>query len=181
MPPSSWYALTVKPRHEQTASQHLRAKDLEQFLPTYRAVRRWSDRRKELDLCLFPGYVFCRFSYAERLQVLGTPGITSIVGFAKTPAPVPDSEIDAIQAMVKSGRAFEPWPYLRAGDRVRIDEGCLQGLSGALIREKDRWRVVVNVELLQRSVAVELDREALTPIHDLRKPIYQPASLLKAG
>jgi transcription antitermination factor NusG len=134
-------------------------------LPTYRAIRRWSDRRKELDLCLFPGYVFCRFSYEERLLVLGTPAITSIVGFAKTPAPVPDSEIDAIQAMVKSGRALQPWPYLRAGDRVRIDEGCLQGLSGALVREKDRWRVVVNVELLHRSVAVEVDREILTPIH----------------
>lgn len=178
---SSWYALTVKPRHEHAASQHLRAKDLEPFLPTYRALRQWSDRRKELDLCLFPGYVFCRFSYEERLQVLGTPGITSIVGFARKPAPVPDSEIDAIQTMVKSGRAFEPWPYLRAGDRVRIEEGCLRGLSGALIREKDRWRVVVNIELLQRSVAVEVDREALTPIHDSRIPLHQPVSLLKAG
>jgi transcription antitermination factor NusG len=162
---SSWYALTVKPRHEQTASQHLGAKGLERFVPTYRTSRRWSDRRKEVELCLFPGYVFCRFSYDERLRVLGTPGITSIVGFAKTPAPVPDSEIAAIEALVKSGRALEPWPYLRAGDRVRIEEGCLQGLQGALIREKNPWRVVVTVELLHRSVAVEVDRQVLSPIH----------------
>jgi transcription antitermination factor NusG len=180
MPPS-WYALTVRPRHEQTAFQHLRTKQLEPFLPTYRVCRRWSDRTKTLNLCLFPGYVFCRFSYEERLQVLSTPGITSIVGFAKIPAAVPESEIAAIQALVNSGLPVEPWPYLRAGDRVRIEEGCLQGLSGALIREKDRWRVVVNVEMLQRSVAVEVDREALTPVQMERAwslpPIANQAAL----
>jgi transcription antitermination factor NusG len=169
MPHSYWYALTVRPRHERSASQGLRNKGLEEFSPTYRARRHWSDRIKELQTCLFPGYVFCRFSYEDRLLVLGTPGITSIVGFAKTPAPIPDTEIAAILAMVKSGRRLEPWPYLRAGERVRIDDGCLQGLCGTLVREKDEWRVVVNVEILQRSVAVEIDREALTSVRELRK------------
>jgi transcription antitermination factor NusG len=179
MPHSCWYALTVKPRHERSASQGLRNKGLEEFSPTYRARRHWSDRMKELPVCLFPGYVFCRFSYEERLLVLGTPGITSIVGFAKTPAPIPDTEIAAIFAMVKSGRRLEPWPYLRAGERVRIDDGCLQGLCGTLVREKDEWRVVVNVEILQRSVAVEIDREALTLAP--KSVQHEVVDLLKAG
>jgi len=158
---SSWYALRAKPRHERTSSQHLREKGLEAFSPVYRAPRRWSDRIKEVELCLFPGYVFCRFSYEERLRVLGTPGIASIVGFARTPAPVPDGEIDAVRRMAASGYCLEPWPYLQVGESVRIEQGCLRGLHGALVRQKDRLRVVVNVELLQRSVAVEIDRQAL--------------------
>src|SRR6266568_1113967 len=159
---SLWYALTVKPQHERVSSRYLRDKGLDEFSPLYRARKRWSDRWKETELCLFPGYVFCRFSYEERLLVLGTPGINSIVGFARTPSPVPDEEIAAIQAMVQSGRRIEPWPHLRAGERVRIEEGCLEGVRGVLVREKDCWRVVVSVELLQRSVAVEIDREAVT-------------------
>jgi transcription antitermination factor NusG len=183
MPGSCWYALTVRPRHERSASQCLRNKGLEEFSPVYRARRRWSDRIKEVELCLFPGYVFCRFSYEDRLLVLGTPAITSIVGFAKTPAPIPDTEIAAVLAMVKSGRRVEPWPYLRAGEQVRIEDGCLQGLCGTLVRETDHWRAVVNVELLQRSIAVEIDRESLTQVRDLRKPVqqYGTVSLLKAG
>jgi Transcription antiterminator len=110
MPDSRWYALTVRPRHEQSASRGLRNKGLEEFSPVYRSRRRWSDRMKEVELCLFPGYVFCRFSYEDRLLVLGTPGIASIVGFARTPAPIPDSEIDAIQTLVRSERRVEPGP-----------------------------------------------------------------------
>ena len=182
MPDSRWYALTVRPRHEQSASRGLRNKGLEEFSPVYRSRRRWSDRVKEVELCLFPGYVFCRFSYQDRLLVLGTPGIASIVGFAKTPAPIPDTEIEAIQTLVSSARRIEPWPYLRAGERVRIEDGCLQGLCGTLVRERDNWRVVVNVEILQRSVAVEIDREALTQLRDLRKPVQcDDARLLRVG
>src|SRR6266404_3804163 len=154
-----WYALTVKPQHERASSRYLRDKGLDEFSPLYRIRKRWSDRWKEVERCLFPGYVFCRFSYEDRLHVLGTPGVLSIVGFGKTPAPVPEIEIAAVQAMVKSGRRIEPWPNLRVGERVRIEEDCLQGVSGVLVREKECCRVVVNVELLQRSVAVEIDRE----------------------
>ena len=158
---AQWYALTVKPRHEKAAAQNLRLKGLEDFSPVYRARRRWSDRIKELELQLFPGYVFCRFSYARRLDVLNTAGVTSIVGFGKTPAPVDDSEILSVRAIIESGYPALPWPYLRVGQRVRIQEGCLAGLAGTLVREKDVYRVVVNVELLQRSVAVEMDRFAV--------------------
>ena len=165
---SQWYALTVKPQHERTASRYLRDKGHEEFSPVYRARRRWSDRWKEMELPLFPGYIFCRFSYEERLSVLGTPGIKSIVGFARTPCPAPDTEIAAIRQMVDSGRRIQPWPHLRIGERVRIEEGCLRGICGILVRERDCWRVVVNVELLERSVAVEIDREFLT--REIRAP-----------
>jgi len=158
---ANWYALTVKPRHERTAAQNLRQKGLEDFSPVYRSRRRWSDRIKELELQLFPGYVFCRFSYAERLQVLNTPGISSIVSFAKIPAPVEESEIVAVRTVLASGYPASPWPYVRAGQQVRIEDGCLAGLTGTVLREKDVCRVVVNVELLQRSVAVEIDRDAV--------------------
>jgi transcription antitermination factor NusG len=178
---SSWYALNVKPRHERTASQNLREKGFEEFSPVYRSRRRWSDRMKELESCLFPGYIFCRFSYPERLQVLGTPGVKSIVGFARTPAPIPEIEIAAIRSMVMSGCPVGPWPYLRAGDLVRIEQGCLRGLSGSLVYEKDIWRVVVSVELLRRSVAVEIDREAVTRVRDAQEPVRDGARLLKVG
>ena len=154
----SWYALTVKPRHERAAGRNLRERGLEGFSPVYRARRRWSDRIKDLELDLFPGYIFCRFTYAQRLTVLNTPSVTSIVGFGKDPAPVRDDEIAAIQAIEASGLPARPWPYLRAGQEVRIEHGCLAGLVGTLARERDSCRVVVNVELLQRSVAVEIDR-----------------------
>lgn len=160
----AWYALTVKPRHEKAAAQYLTGKRLESFLPLYRSQRRWSDRKKVVELCLFPGYVFCRFGYEHRLEVLKIPSVTSIVGFGGQPASVPDAEIQAIQTIIASGRPAGPWPYLTAGRRVRIEHGPLTGLEGILTREKDAWRVVVSVELLRRSVAVEIDREMISPI-----------------
>ena len=156
-----WYALTVKPRHERTAALNLRQKGLEDFSPVCRVRRRWSDRTKELEQHLFPGYVFCRFAYADRLRVLNTPSVTSIIGFGRMPAPVDEAEILAVRSIVASGYPALPWPYLRPGQQVRIEDGCLAGLSGTVVREKDLCRVVVNVELLQRSVAVEIDRELL--------------------
>ena len=167
---SNWYALTVKPRHERAAAQNLRQKGLEDFSPVYHDRRRWSDRTKDLEMHLFPGYVFCRFTYAQRLQVLNTPSVTSIVSFGKMPVPVADTEIMAVRAIVASGYPARQWPYLQAGQRVRIEEGCLAGLAGTLVREKDVCRVVVNVDLLQRSVAVEIDKEAIRPENSSCRP-----------
>src|SRR5262245_25832398 len=116
-----WYALTTKPRLERLTATHLRLKGFDELTPTYRVRRRWSDRTKEIEQQLFPGYVFCRFTYEQRMHVLTTPGVTSVVGFGKTPAPVEDAEIDSIRSIVKSGAKASPWPYLRAGQRVRIE------------------------------------------------------------
>lgn len=161
---SSWFALTAKPRHEKAVAENLRSKGLESFLPLYRARRRWSDRVQGVDLPLFPGYVFCRFAYADRLPVLNTPGVTSVVSFSSVPAPVPDDEILRIQAIQASGLPAQPWPYPHVGQRARIERGSLAGLEGVLIREKDALRVVVSVELLRRAVAVEIDRELIRAV-----------------
>lgn len=157
----SWYALAVKPRHEKVIAKLLSYKGLEDFLPQYRDRRRWSDRIKLVELPLFSGYLFCRFSLENRLAVLTTPGVRAIVGFGKTPSLVPDEEIDAVRAMVQSGLPVSPWPFLREGQVVVIEGGPLRGLEGRLARATDAWRVVVNVDLLQRSVAVTMDRNLI--------------------
>lgn len=158
---SDWFALTVKPQHEKAAARALRLKGMEDFLPLHRGRRRWSDRIKELELPLFPGYVFCRFTPRERAKVLATPGVRCIVGFGKAPAPIPETEIGSLQAMVASGMPVGPWPFLRVGQTVRIEGGPLRGLEGVLLQLKDAWRVVVSVPLLQRSVAVEVGRDVI--------------------
>jgi transcription antitermination factor NusG len=161
---SHWYALTTKPRYESATARHLRSKGFDELAPVYRTRRRWSDRFKEIEFPLFPGYLFCNFTYEQRLHVLNTPGVSSIVGFGKQPAAIDESEIIAIRSIVDSGVRAWPWPYLHAGQRVRIEDGCLRGLTGTLVRENDCWRVVVNVELLQRAVMVEIDRDLLRPV-----------------
>lgn len=162
-----WYALTVKPRHERATARNLRSKGLEEFSPVYRARRLWCDRIKELETELFPGYVFCRFCYEQRLLVLNTPGVTSIVGFGKRPLPVDDQEIEAVRAVVTSGLPIQPWPYLRTGQQVRIEQGCLEGVVGIVLRDRDAFRVLINVEILQRTVAVEIDRALLSPVEQV--------------
>jgi transcription antitermination factor NusG len=161
---SHWYAVTTKPRSESATARHLRSKGFDELAPVYRTRRRWSDRFKEIEHPLFPGYVFCNFTFEQRMHVLSTPGVTSIVGFGHRPAAVDDSEIAAIRSIVDSGARAWPWPYLQTGQRVRIEDGCLRGLTGTLVRENDSWRVVVNVELLQRAVMVEIDRDLLRAV-----------------
>jgi transcription antitermination factor NusG len=161
-----WFALTVKPRHESAAARNLRWAGLEEYLPLYPSRRHWSDRVKTVVLPLFPGYVFCRFDPRERWTVLSTPGVTSVVGFAKTDQPVGDLELAAVRTLVASGLPLEPWPSLQAGDPVRIEHGPLAGLRGMLLREKGAWRVVVNVDLLRRGVAVEIDRHLISAAGD---------------
>ncbi|MGO4883533.1 MAG: transcription termination/antitermination protein NusG [Bryobacteraceae bacterium] len=160
----AWFALTAKPRHEKVVAENLRGKGLESFVPLYRARRQWTDRVQSVELPLFPGYVFCRFAYSSRMPVLNTPGVTSVVSFSDGPAPVADEEILRIRAILASGLRSQPWPYLRVGQRARIERGSLAGLEGVLIREKDSLRVVVSVELLQRAVAVEIDREMICAV-----------------
>jgi transcription antitermination factor NusG len=159
-----WFAVQTKPRHEKVTAWALHNKGYEEFLPLYRSRRRWSDRIKELDIPLFSGYVFCRFDPESRLPILTTPGVISIVGMGKTPAPVTEAEIGALQAVVQSGLKAEPWPFLKVGQAVRIDWGPLAGLEGILLALKNRQRLVVSVTLLQRSVAVEIEGAWVSPL-----------------
>jgi transcription antitermination factor NusG len=143
----------------------LRGKGYEPFLPVYKRRRQWSDRIKELELPLFPGYLLCRFNPVARLPILVTPGVIQVVGIRKEPTPVDDAEIAAIQAAVRSGLPREPWPFLHVGQRVRVESGPLSGLEGILLDLKGRHRVVLSVSLLQRSVAVEVDDAWVIPIN----------------
>ena len=159
----SWFALRVRPKHEKTAASNLGRQGFEEYVPLHRVRRRWSDRMKELDAVLFPGYIFCRFPRQDRWRVLSAPGVESIVGFGKTDVPVDDAEIQAVRALVASGRPLAPWPFLRIGQNVAIESGPLAGLRGVVLRDQDSWRVVVSVEALDRSLAVEVDRDMICP------------------
>jgi transcription antitermination factor NusG len=160
-PNPSWFALQVKPRHEKAVAEALRLKGLQEFCPQYLAVRRWSDRVKRLTLPLFPRYVFCRFDRRDALLALTTPGVTSILGVGKRPVPIADAEMQTLQAIVQSNTPAQPWPFLRIGQSVHLESGPLAGLRGILLEFKSQCRVVVSVTLLQRSVAVEIDRSWL--------------------
>ena len=152
-----WFGLQVRARYEKNAAALLRGKGYDPFLPVYRCRRRWSDRIKEVELPLFPGYLFCQFDVHNRLPVLKTPGVIRVVGVAGTPVPVDDTEIAAIQTIIRSGLSSQPWPFLQVGAKVRVEYGALCGLEGILLDFKGGHRLVVSVTLFQRSVAVEID------------------------
>lgn len=153
-----WYALHVRHRQERVVAATLRGKGYLDFLPTYRSRRRWRDRIAEIELPLFPGYVFCHFDARDRrVPIVTTPGVLRIVGLARVPVPVLDSEIDAVRHVVASGIAAEPWPYVEAGQSVRIQHGPLAGVEGVFVEVKNRRRLVVSITLLQRSINVDID------------------------
>jgi transcription antitermination factor NusG len=159
-----WYALQVRSRWESGTAGLLRSKSLETLFPTYMTKHKWSDRFKAVEMPLFPGYVFCRFDVHNRLPVLITPGVISVVGRGKTPVAVDDSEMLSIQAAIQSGIHMEPWPYVEIGERVRIDGEVMDGMEGILTSFKGRHRVVISVTLLRRAVALEIDRSRITPL-----------------
>jgi transcription antitermination factor NusG len=176
----SWFALNTKFRYEDYVGKQLSAKGYEILLPVYRCRRRWSDRMKNLELPLFPGYLFCRFDANDRLPILMTPGMIQVVGFGKTPVPVEDSEIVALQRTLSSDLRREPWPYLQIGEKVRVECGALQGVEGILLSVKGGHRLVLSITLLQRSVAVELNSAWVAPIAQPRSSSKGPAAISAA-
>ena len=164
-----WYALHVHARKEQLVASQLQNRSLECFLPTYKSLRKWSDRTKEMQQALFPGYVFCRFDYENRHPVVMTTGVTQVVGTGKVAIPIADSEIEALQVAVSSGVPAQPWPYLRTGEYVQVNYGHLAGLQGILVNFKGNHRVVLSVTLLQRSLALEVELDWLSPVAEPRQ------------
>jgi transcription antitermination factor NusG len=165
-----WFAIRTAAGREKLVSTQLRNKGFEDFLPMYRSRRQWSDRTKELEYPLFPGYLFCRFDFSNRLPILVTPGVKVIVAFGKTPAPVTCEEVESLRRVVASGAEAEPWPYLSVGQKVQVREGALAGVEGILLQVKNSYRIVLSVELLRRSVAVELDRASVVPVRSATLP-----------
>src|SRR5208283_787172 len=133
----NWYALYTCPRHEKRVAEQIEQRHISCFLPLYRSVRRWKDRRKELELALFPGYVFVRMSIENRLQVLQVPGVVRLVSFNGQPAALPAQQIEALQDQLSGATRTEPHPFLRKGRRVRVRSGPMQGLEGIIVRRKD--------------------------------------------
>ena len=150
---------------------------MEGFLPTYKDKRIWSDRVKLLDAPLFPGYVFARFEYpGRRVPVLRVAGVRTIVGFGSAPSPLAEEEIVTIQTLVNSVFPLRPWPFLRAGQRVKVEHGPLRGVEGVILEQKDEWRMIVSVELLQRSISVLVDRSVLKAVSSAAGPLPRPGN-----
>jgi transcription antitermination factor NusG len=163
-PSSPWYAVSTRARYEALAAMQIEARGYEVFLPLYKERRRWSDRVKVLELPLFAGYLFCRLDVNNRLPVLSAPGVVQIVGTGKTPIAVDAEEIDAIRAAVKSNRTSEPCAFAKVGARVRVDAGPLCGVEGIILAVKGQRRLILSVSLLQRSVSVEIENDAVSPL-----------------
>jgi transcription antitermination factor NusG len=159
-----WVALVVRRRAERSVQSGLANAGPETFVPWHGVRRRWSDRVKVLEQNLFPGYIFCRSTFAERSVVMRQPGVERVVSFNRAPALIPDEEITALRRTVASGLPLGPWPFLKAGQRVRIERGVLAGIEGNLARDSAAWRIAVSINALQRSVAVEVDRDMIRPI-----------------
>jgi transcription antitermination factor NusG len=159
-----WYALHVRSRHEKVVEKGLRSKGYSVFSPFYRTRRKRVDRIAEIDVALFPGYVFCQFDSNHRLPILMTPGIVGVVGSGRKPEPVDDSEIASVRTITMSGLPVQPWPFLRSGQRIRLHSGPLMGAEGIFLRVKDEYHIVVSVTLLQRAISVVIDTDAVAPL-----------------
>lgn len=159
--PKPWHALYTRHQHEKVTARALAHKGFDVFLPLYNASHRWKDRTKKLSLPLFPCYLFFRGGLDRRVDILSTPGVHCLVRSGEGIAMIPDGEMDAVRQVVEGCFPAEPYPFLQKGDRVRIKHGALTGLEGILVRQKDRFRLVLSVELLHRSIAVEIDAAAV--------------------
>lgn len=158
-----WYAAYSAANREKVVADQLTSRGVESFLPLYAVQRRWKDRRVTLHRPLFPGYVFVRLALRDRLQVLQVPGVARLVGFAGRPEALPSAEIETLREALSSAARVEPHPFLRIGRRVRVNRGPFQGMEGILVRGKGQFRVIISVELIMRSVIVDVDITDIEP------------------
>lgn len=159
-----WFALQVVPRHEKSVDKILEYRGCNHFLPTCRVRRRWSDRVSIVEEPLFPGYVFCR-SQSNLMEIIrGSAGIICVVAFGGRPHPVPDKEIEALQQIVRGNREYSAFPYLNVGQKVQVISGPLTGVSGTVTQFKNRDRLVISLEVIMKSVSVEIDKSEVAPV-----------------
>jgi len=163
----AWYAIYTRFHHEKSAAALLEKKSFEVFLPVFRAVHRWSDRKQSLILPLFPCYLFLRTSVERKVEVLRTAGVRWFVENGRHACEVPEAEIETLRRVCSVGAGVLPHPFLKQGDRVRVKTGPLAGTEGFFVRTKNHFRVVMSVELLRKGVSVEVD---LTDVERLNKP-----------
>jgi transcription antitermination factor NusG len=181
-----WWALYTRHQHEKVVAEILCAKGFEVFLPLHESIRRWKDRQKVLSLPVFPCYVFVRGGLKRRLQVVTTPGVHTILNHGERVAIIPEAEIEAIRRAMDARFHMEPHPYIRCGDRVRVIRGSLQGLEGILVRKKNQFRLVLSVDMLAKSVAVEIDATDVEPVtkrvqEDQYPGVFAPPAVVAAS
>jgi transcription termination/antitermination protein NusG len=152
-----WYAVYTRSRHEKAVATKLEEKHVEVFLPLRKVLRRWKDRRKEVTMPLFSSYVFVRIPFAEKLPVLQTPGVVLILSEGNRPVPIPEEQIESIQRLVSSGLRYDPYPYLKEGTQVNVVRGPLQGVTGILLEKRKQHLLVLSVDLIQQSAALQVD------------------------
>jgi transcription antitermination factor NusG len=155
--PACWFAAYTSPRHEKRVAEHFEQRQIPAFLPLYRKRCSWKDgSRTILELPLFPSYIFVNVAMANRVKVLEVPGVLSLVGCGRTPVALPDLEIETLREGLQASKA-EPHSYLVVGERVRITAGAFSGLEGVLLRKNNNLRVVITLQQIMKSIAVEVD------------------------
>ena len=174
-----WYAAYTSARHEKRVEEHLRQRGVECFLPLYETVHRWNNGRHRVQLPLFPGYIFVHMSLREKLRVLQVPGLAHLVSFNGIPAALPQADIDALRSALTAGVPAQPYRYLTAGSRVEICRGPLQGMKGILLRHHSQFRVVLSVEMIMRSIVVEIEAADVIAL-DRRGPRSLPSDAAAA-
>jgi transcription elongation factor/antiterminator RfaH len=178
-PQGLWYAAYTASRHEKRVAEHLRQREIECFLPLYETVRRWNNGRHRVQLPLFPSYVFVRMGTRDKLRVLQVPGLVQLVTFQGSPAALPDSEIETLRNALASGVLAQPYRYLTVGSKVEICRGPLQGLRGILLRHQGQFRVVLSVEMIMRSIVVEVEASDVVAL-DRQRSQAMPTGLREA-
>ncbi len=159
-----WYALRTKSRHEKLVRDRLDQQGIEPLLPTVKRLSQWKDRKKEIEVPLFSGYCFVRFSQQEKTPVQKTTGVVEIVGSGSKPEPIPEEEIDALRRLMTSVLPYDPHPYLHEGMKVEVTRGPLQGVHGILLRKEKRHRLVIGVRVIQQAAVVEIDVNDVVPV-----------------
>jgi transcription antitermination factor NusG len=179
--PCAWYAVYTKHQHEKSASSLLSRKGFEVFLPLYDAKHHWKDRTKIVSLPVFACYLFLRTTLDRKLEVLRTPGVFWLVENRGRACPVPESEIEAVRKITKNSLHVEPHPYptLKDGDIVRVRSGALAGIQGILTRQRNRYRVVLSVEVLRKAVAVEVDLSTVELVNSPGEIVPPPPADLR--
>ena len=157
-----WYAIYTWARHEKKVAQHFEQRGISYFLPLYTSIHKWNKKSATVSTPLFPGYVFVQASQHRRHQTLSVPGVVHFVGTAKAPSEIPGEEMELLQKAIRTGYKVEPHPYLAPGNRVRIASGPMCGVTGIIQRTSAGCRIIISVDMIMRSVAVEVDAACLT-------------------
>ena len=171
-----WYAGYTAARHEKRVAEHFQQRGVEHFLPLYETIHRWNNGRHRVQLPLFPSYIFVRIALQDKLRVLEVPGFVRLVGFNSVPCALPEGDIEKMKDAFSRGALAEPYPYLSVGTRVEVRNGPLQGMTGILLRRQNKYRVVISVDLIMRSMIVEVEASDVVPIRNAASRVDRPAN-----